>query len=152
MLFVNQDVYQKTGMRSKLYNYTLTNQANNYTLKIERSDKKIFSDRFFIEFIRFYLVGSGNFSVNSLHMYKFFNEKFKKQDFTKIQTNVAPIGGNEKGGAYVDVPIGIMYEPFELELTIDPTITKFYITYNGTFFEFSDDEIAEYRRAITPAP
>lgn len=147
MKFINEEVDKYLDVRSKTtYEYKSKNSGGNFNLIFS---KKVFresgyTDGVFVKFVRLYIEGSGAFEVKEVLVHKY-EKVFKKMNLLENINPTLPISVNVENGAFIDVPVEVLDETFEIVVSGTDDM-KVYATINGTIDNINKEILEKYNK------
>lgn len=146
MKFVNEEIKKlfNNGEETR-FDMTLSGTSN-YVLNIKKNlDSGYATDNIFVDFVRIFFEGSGTVSINSIKIYKFGGIAFEKK--TKRFNNDIDLAKNVSisNNGYIDVPIGIQDETFDILFTASG-FKNMYVAVNGGMTCIDKSQLEEYRK------
>ena len=147
MIYVNEDIAKKFPEADYGYTYELKNVSGKKALAIsKRLDGGLVSNSVETEFVRIFVQGNGNCNINveRVDIYKFGGTKFIRGNGINANIVKFPINANFNGNGFVDVPVFVCDEAFEI--IFSSNAAKIYTAINGTIHNISKDILEKYNK------
>lgn len=147
MLFINEKINPMIDVKDKgAFEYTSTVKGQKLILTIDKKTyrEKGYTDNIFVNFVRLFIEGNGQFVVNGVNVYKY-GKKFRKMNNLENIKPSFPISLTITEGGFVDIPIDVMDEKFEIETTPSNGM-KIYACINGVIDNIEQSILEEYNK------
>lgn len=147
MIFINEKIDSLTNIKDKgPFEYKSTKSGQKLVLSIDKKTfrEKGYTDNVYVNFVRLFVEGSGQFVVNGVNVYKY-GKKFAKLNTLENFKPTFPITVTINGGGFVDVPVEVMDEKFEIETTPAAGM-KIYACIDGLMDNIEQKTLEEYNK------
>ena len=147
MIYVNEDIAKKFPEADYGYKYELKNVSGKKALAISKIlDGGLVTNSVNTEFVRIFVQGNGNCNINveRVDVYKFGGVKFIRGN--PIDANIVkfPITANFNGNGFVDVPVYVCDEAFEI--IFSSNAAKIYTAINGSIHNITKELLEKYNK------
>lgn len=145
--FVNEEIQKYSNLLdSTRMNYSSKLSGNKFTLRFEKKLEGGWTDELPIQFVRLFLEDVGNISIDKVVVYKF-GLPFTKNGDMYSNTVRLPLSINNSDNNFVDIPIMVQDEIFEIELTISSNKGRIYAILNGGDHNIDKSLLNKFREA-----